>query len=233
MVYKRQSPGLNGPGDVDNNGSLSEELVHNGDSILSSNLLVGSEKSSGDVLSGPAKPELSHKRQKPTKQKTRTTLELRKENLGANAAQDSTTEPESENELERLRRSPDRTVVIRSMLGPLSGKAPGTSPPSSPSPSKSASLTILKRVELVSDPFHSRLSDFKAGKQPQIVAIDGLDARRRKLKLIASLFHNFPGQSLGMLNEGILDPSFLSSNTDNAGIHVFVDISNVCENPTV
>lgn len=144
-----------------------------------------------------------------------------------NSFQDSTTESESENDLEQLRRSPNRTAVIQTMLRPLSGKAQGTSPPSSPSPPKSSHFSILKRERPTPDRFRTPFSDKVTRDQSRIVAIDGFNIRERRLKLIASLCQDFPEQSQMLLNPGMLHSSFHSLNTDASGVHVFVDISNV------
>ncbi|KAL9621439.1 MAG: hypothetical protein Q9160_004082 [Pyrenula sp. 1 TL-2023] len=153
--------------------------------------------------------------------------EATKDNSDASIGEDSGTGLDSADDLKKLRRSPDRTAVIRSILGPLPGKAQTGSPPTSPSPPKSTTVAILKRERPVSDPFHARTGAKASFKQPQILPVDGLDAKQRRLKLIALLCRDFSEQSRTLLNEGILDSSFLPQNVSTSGIHVFIDISNI------
>lgn len=200
-----------------NAGSLDEDL---GTSLGGENAL--------EILS-----KISHV-QKRISRKRRQTLERRvvaleatRGDSDASAGEDSGTEPDSDDDLENLRRSPDRTAVIRSILEPMRSKTQAGSPPTSPSPPKPAAVAVLRRERPVSDPFHARIGEKASFKQSQILPIDGLDTIQRRLKLIALLHRDFPEQFRTLLNEGILDSSFLPQNVSPSGIHVFIDISNV------
>jgi hypothetical protein len=141
---------------------------------------------------------------------------------------DTVTDAESGEELERLRRSPDRKAVIQDILGRHRPNTRDTSsPPTSPSPPKSDAKPI-KKEWLSSDPFVWSVEEFRSSSsRRQIVPRDGLSITARKRQLIAMLATNFPAESKYLANSGLIEPAFTPLNVSSIGIHVFIDISNV------
>ncbi|EXJ89854.1 hypothetical protein A1O3_02921 [Capronia epimyces CBS 606.96] len=139
-----------------------------------------------------------------------------------------TTDPESGEELESLRRSPDRRAVIDDIVGrhrPTIRDA--YSPPTSPSPPKSG-LRTPKRDWPVSNPFLWTAPgvpspSHRIGFAPR----DGLSPRARKQALITALTRQYPEEKRYLKNSGLLEPAFTPLNVSKIGIHVFVDISNI------
>ncbi|KAL9108401.1 MAG: hypothetical protein Q9227_006862 [Pyrenula ochraceoflavens] len=139
---------------------------------------------------------------------------------------DTITDLESDAESERLRHSPDRKAVIQSILNPTPDPAQG-GPSPSVSLSKASAVSILKRDWPVADPFHYKLNQKIAARKFEIESIDGLNSKDRKLALIKNLQNDFPHEQKLLLNPGISDPKFSALNTSSAGVHIFIDISNI------
>lgn len=138
-----------------------------------------------------------------------------------------TTDFESGEELESLRRPSDRRAVIDSILG-LSRPTPGdiSSPPTSPSPPK-AEVKTPKRSFPVSNPFLWTTTDTSSPRRAFIGVKDGLTPRARKQALIAELMQRYPDEKKYLKNSGLLEPAFTPLNISKIGVHVFVDISNI------
>jgi hypothetical protein len=141
---------------------------------------------------------------------------------------DTATDAESGEELERLRRSPDRRAVIQDILGRrIPSKRDPSSPPTSPSPPK-ADIRSAKNEWRVSDPFLWSTGDSRTlTSRSQILPRDGLSAKARKVQLIRMLAGNFHSESQYLSNSGLTEPAFTPLNCSTIGIHVFIDISNV------
>ncbi|KIY02870.1 uncharacterized protein Z520_01335 [Fonsecaea multimorphosa CBS 102226] len=139
-----------------------------------------------------------------------------------------TTDLESGEELESLRRSPDRRAVIDSILGrSRPGLRDNSSPPTSPSPPKVENRTP-KRDLPVSNPFVWPTTPVTpSSKDTVFTPRDGLTARARKQALITELMRRHPEEQKYLKNPGLLEPAFTPLNTSDIGIHVFVDISNI------
>ena len=139
------------------------------------------------------------------------------------------TDPDSGEELERLRRSPDRKAVIQSMLGrPATNLRDNSSPPTSPSPPK-GEVPVLKREWPISNPFQwsTGLDRLSSSHKIHLTPVDGLEPKERKARLIARLIAQFPQERRYLSTPGLVEPAFTSLNVSKLGIHVFVDISNV------
>lgn len=139
-----------------------------------------------------------------------------------------TTDLESGEELESLRRPSDRRqAVIDSILGrPRPTPGYNSSPPTSPSPPKAEPRTP-KRDWPVSNPFLWTPTDLSSPKRVFIRPQDGLTPRARKQALISELMKQYPDEKKYMKNSGLLEPAFLPLNVSKIGVHVFVDISNI------
>jgi hypothetical protein len=147
---------------------------------------------------------------------------------GKGTVSDTVTDAESSEELERLRRSPDRRAVIQDILGRHRPSTRDTSsPPTSRSPPKSDVRSIRKEWP-PSDPFLWSVDEFRSSfSKIQIAPQDGLSGTARKRQLIRTLARNFPAESKYLSNSGLIEPAFTPLNVSTVGIHVFVDISNV------
>lgn len=106
---------------------------------------------------------------------------------------DSAENNESDQELDRLRRSPDRRAVIHDILHrPSKNTVNNSSPPTSPSPPKE-SLRVLKREPALSNPFQWSAPTSKCGSHlNQIRPLGDLSQEQRKSKLIKKGFHLRP-----------------------------------------
>jgi hypothetical protein len=144
------------------------------------------------------------------------------------AASDSDADAESEMELNHIRRSPDRRAIIQELLHGHDRRAVDPqSPPTSPSPPKET-LRILKKDWPISNPFQwSASANPTSSHRNQILPLGNLSHEERKKKLIARLIESFPEEKKYLRNKGLIHPEFTPLNTSNAGIHVFIDISNV------
>jgi hypothetical protein len=154
-----------------------------------------------------------------------------KPTIGQGTVSDTATDAESSEELERLRRSPDRRAVIQDIL---SRRRPSTgdtySPPTSPSPPKS-DVRPIKNEWAPSNPFLWPIGEFRPSfHRMQIVPQDGLSVTARKRQLITTLTRSFPAESDYLSNSGLIEPAFTPLNVSTIGIHVFIDISNVSRN---
>ena len=141
---------------------------------------------------------------------------------------DTGTDAESGEELDRLRRSPDRRAVIQNILGRHGPYArDNTSPPTSPSPPKS-DLRPIKRDWPISTPFLWQADDFRSSpSKNQIAPRDELSPAARKAHLISMLAKDFRAETKYLTNSGLMEPAFTPLNVSTIGIHVFIDISNV------
>jgi hypothetical protein len=134
----------------------------------------------------------------------------------------------SDEELDRVRRSPDRRAVIQEILyRPSTNLADPLSPPTSPSPPKETSR-VLRKDWPISNPFQWSATTNHAGSQRnQVLPLGHLSANKRKSKLIARLAERFPSETKHLKNKSLIHPEFTPLNTSDSGVHVFVDISNV------
>ena len=144
---------------------------------------------------------------------------------------DTGTEPESADELETLRRSPDRRAVIAEILGHRKAvNKEATSPPTTPSPPTALTSTPRKKpLENwpLSNPFSWQTPRFTSSQKQQILPKDGLSPRGRKNQLISSLISTFKEERKFLKNAGLIEPAFTPLNISPTGIHVFIDISNI------
>jgi hypothetical protein len=164
----------------------------------------------------------------------RARAKLRAQKLASDAAlehgiaSDTLTDAESDDQLDRLRRSPDRRAVKHDML---ERKGPATrdkgTPPTSPSPPK-RELKTSRRQRSTANPF-LWLADqsISPPQRVQIAPRDRLSTAARKAHLIALLIKQFSMESKYLSNAGLLEPAFTPLNVSKIGIHCFVDISNV------
>jgi hypothetical protein len=146
----------------------------------------------------------------------------RAEQLAASRAGDTDTATDYESageELEALRRSPDRTAIIDSILG-RSRPKPSESPPTSPSPPKGKATP--RRDWPVSEPYL-----FKTSGVPVIAAREGWNPRERKQNLINLLRKQHRAQERFLKSSGLLLPEFTTLNKSSIGVHVFIDMSNI------
>ncbi|KAK5205394.1 hypothetical protein LTR47_005529 [Exophiala xenobiotica] len=138
-----------------------------------------------------------------------------------------TTDLSSGEELESLRRSPDRRAVIDDILGRTRPSLRDSSPPTSPSPPK-AEIRTPKRDYPVSQPFLWTAPGIPSpSKRSAIAPRDGRSSQERKKALISELARQFPDVKKYLKNSGLLEPAFTPLNVSNIGIHVFVDVSNI------
>ncbi len=144
------------------------------------------------------------------------------------AAPDSALD-ESGDELNRLRRSPDRRAVIQDILHrPSMHAVEPPSPPTSPSPPKE-SLRILRKEWPISNPFQWSASTSHASyNRNQVLPLGNLSQEQRKTKLISRLSEVFPSEAKYLKKKGLIHPEFTPLNTSDSGVHVFIDVSNVC-----
>lgn len=139
---------------------------------------------------------------------------------------DTATENESAGEeLERLRRSPDRRAIIDGILG-RSRPAPHDSPPTSPSPPENKATP--KRNWPVSSPYLWTPPTVATSSHRIVITTnDGYTAEERKQKLINLLRQNHRQQETFLQSKGLLLPQFTTLNTSSMGIHIFIDMSNI------
>lgn len=139
-----------------------------------------------------------------------------------------TTDHESGEELEALRRAPDRRAIIDSILGRVRpGVNENVSPPTSPSPPKSE-IRTPKREPPISNPFvYSIQKSTSPAKSAAITPRDNLVPRERKQALITELIRQHAEEKKYLKNAGLLEPAFTPLNVSSIGIHVFVDMSNI------
>lgn len=139
-----------------------------------------------------------------------------------------TTDHESGEELEILRRSPDRRAVIDSILGRSRPNLyDNSSPPTSPSPPK-ASIRTPKRDYPVSNPFvWVPSTPSTPSKGVVITPCDQRTPKARKQALITQLIRQHSEEKKYLTNVGLLEPAFTPLNSSSIGIHVFVDMSNI------
>jgi hypothetical protein len=150
----------------------------------------------------------------------------RSEQLTASREADTDTATDYESageELEALRKSPDRQAVIDRILG---RSRPGLydSPPTSPSPPKQkASLRDIP----ISNPHLWTPPPTSRSHRPVISTQDGFTPEQRKQSLIKLLRKRYGGQETYLKSPGLLLPQFTTLNTSTIGIHVFIDMSNI------
>ena len=142
---------------------------------------------------------------------------------------DSATDNDSDQDLNRLRRSPDRRAVIQDILyRPNKILTDPPSPPTSPSPPKEQ-LRVLKKEWPISNPFQwSASPNYSSPRRNQILPLGNLSSEQRKSRLITRLLQSFPAEAKYLRNKGLIYPEFTPLNTSDAGVHVFIDVSNVC-----
>ncbi|ETN46061.1 uncharacterized protein HMPREF1541_00245 [Cyphellophora europaea CBS 101466] len=143
-----------------------------------------------------------------------------------NADTDTGTDYESAGEeLEALRRSPNRAAVIDSILG-RSRPALNDSPPTSPSPPKLKATP--QRDWPVSNPSLWTAPGIPSPSHTTVIAPqDGYTIQERKQKLIAFLRKKHREQERFLKTSGLMLPEFTTLNTSSIGVHVFIDMSNI------
>jgi len=148
------------------------------------------------------------------------------------APSDTATDAESGEELESLRRSPDRRALIASLVG--RPRPEHISPPTSPSPPKDHSIlrtpmkTPTKKEWPISNPFLWSTPGLPSpSTKTAITAQDGFTLHQRKVNLISLLSRQFSDERKYLQNSGLLEPAFMPLNTSPIGIHVFIDMSNI------
>lgn len=146
--------------------------------------------------------------------------------VNENVAAETTTDAESGDELESLRRSPDRRALIASLLG--RPRPADHSPPTSPSPPKVA-RTPIKKEWPVANPFlwSTPGATPLISSKTTVTANDGFTSLQRKQALIKALARAYPDDARYLHNPGLLEPAFMPLNRSNLGIHVFIDMSNI------
>ena len=128
-------------------------------------------------------------------------------------------------ELEALRKSPDRRAVIDNILG-RSRPGISESPPTSPSPPKPK--TTPQREWPVSNPFLWTAPSVPSPSRNLVIsARDGFTVQERKQKLIAFLRKQHREQDRFLKSSGLMMPEFTTLNTSSIGVHVFIDMSNI------
>lgn len=142
---------------------------------------------------------------------------------------DSATDNESDQELRRLRRSPDRRAIIHDMVhrsSPNNLELP--SPPTSPSPPKE-SQRMLSKDWPISNPFlWSSTTIHPSSQRDRIRPLGDLSPEQRKSEFIARLVEDFPSDARSLKNKHLIHPEFTTLNISDSGVHIFIDISNVC-----
>ena len=151
----------------------------------------------------------------------------RAEQIAASRSADTDTATDYESageELEALRRSPDRTAVIATILR-RSRPDVQDSPPTSPSPPKTkASL----RDYPISNPHLWTPPALPSPvRRPVITAQDGCTPEERKQRLIKLLRRKHGEQDTYLKSQGLMLPEFTTLNTSTRGVHVFIDMSNI------
>ena len=142
---------------------------------------------------------------------------------------DTATDNESGEELESVRRSPDRRSLIADLVG-RPRPTENISPPTSPSPPKGRATlrTPTKKEWPVANPFlWSAPTLQSATNKSTILPIDGLTPYLRKVHLISQLSYKFPDEQKYLKNEGLRSSAFSPLNTSPIGVHVFIDFSNI------
>ena len=140
---------------------------------------------------------------------------------------DTPTELESGEELEKLRRSPDRTALIAELVGrPRPKPKIDTTPPTSPSPPK-GKLGTSASPWPISNPFSWQIAAASPYSRTTVGPKDGLTPELRKKELIARLLSQFSDEKRFLKNAGLPEPAFTALNVSDRGIHIFVDISNI------
>ncbi|RMZ85805.1 hypothetical protein DV737_g384, partial [Chaetothyriales sp. CBS 132003] len=138
---------------------------------------------------------------------------------------DTEPRPESSDELESLRKSPDRTVIIDGILGRRRPSMHDPSPPTSSSPPKA--YTTPKKQGPVAQSSIWSAPGVPSPSRYVIAQRDGLMSRDRSRALISQLTADFPDEKKYLRNKGLIEPTFTALNVSNIGIHVFIDISNI------
>ena len=185
-----------------------------------------------NVVSSSFHRAASIKTQKRAARRSRARLRAEKltnlSNTERDILSDTATDAESDEELERLRQSPDRRAVIQEILDRhMPNHRDISSPPTSPSPPK-ADIRSARKEWPISNPFLWSTKDVRtSASRSRILPHDGLSAKARKVQLIRMLAENFPAESQYLSNSGLIEPAFTPLNCSTIGIHVFVDISNV------
>ena len=141
---------------------------------------------------------------------------------------DSATDNESDQGLNRLRRSPDRRAIIQDILHrPSENTFELPSPPTSSSPPKE-SQRMLRKDWPISNPFlWSSTTIHHGSRRDRILPLGNLSPGQRKSKLIARLVEYFPSEARFLRNKHLIHPEFTPLNISGSGVHVFIDISNV------
>lgn len=136
---------------------------------------------------------------------------------------DTASDGESGEELESVRRSPDRRSLIADLVGrPRPRPTENISPPTSPSPPKERAVlrTPTKKEWPTANPFLWSTPILQSSTSKNtILPTDGLTPYLRKVSLISQLSLRFPDEQKYLKNEGLRSPAFSPLNTSPIGIH--------------
>ena len=167
----------------------------------------------------------SARTQKRAERRVRARERLEKSTVRTSAVSDTETNPDSGEELESLRRSPDRRAIIQALLN-RKKPDPADSPPTSPSPPK-AQLRAQDKWPTANPYLYTAPGALSPYRSLVIVPRDGLTSRGRKEALISKLKEKCSEESKYLKNKGLITPQFSALNVSNIGVHVFIDISNI------
>ena len=142
-------------------------------------------------------------------------------------SEEFTTDLESEEELNTLRKSPDRRTLIAEIIGrPRPTILLDTTPPTSPSPPEKRPKPSTTGWP-VSQPFLWQVAAAAPTSRLVFGPKDGLSRVPRTKELISKLIAQFSEEKRYLKNAGLPEPAFTALNVSELGVHVFVDLSNI------
>lgn len=220
---------LGRPQTVDDVQVPQEEAVSDGDATDTRAIRWRDEVDGADLEDNIEPPKLTATNARTAKRAARRSrAKERAEQLAATRSGDTDTGTDYESageELEALRRSPDRRAVIDNILG-RSRPGVNDSPPTSPSPPKPK--TTPQREWPVAQPLLWTAPGVPSlSRRPTITPRDGYTFVERKRKLISFLRKKHREQDKFLKSSGLMMPEFTTLNTSSIGIHVFIDMSNI------
>ncbi|KAI9738193.1 MAG: hypothetical protein M1834_008691 [Cirrosporium novae-zelandiae] len=143
----------------------------------------------------------------------------------------SSSDLETENELQNLRCSPDRRAVVNGILYDVYRPKPifhgygSTTSPSSASPPKDPVTPLRTKTQypvsqlFLFNPYHASHN--------QILPLVQRTPKDRKARLILKLFEHHPEEQALLAYPSLMVPSLRDINVADGGVHVFVDASNI------